>query len=199
MLTRCKAGMVIVTNRVFLRTTSAQYTLLGRLAQYWAKRHGESNTWTDWKDVAELKANMPGVLGPRRVVPSPSTNATIAAPTSRASKSQAPVGLRLPVSQLQGTGQKLPTSSHAKDDFPALGSNGGSKPVAQGRWNSPAGLRAIKRVTATPVSSSGAHSLSSGYFDQPGDSPRGPERQTHDHFPALGDHQAKRVRGKRKK
>jgi hypothetical protein len=189
MLTRCKAGMVIVSNRVFLRTGS-QRTLLGRLAQHWVKRHGESNTWTDWRDIAEMKADMPGAPGRHRAIP-PSANATITEPTSTVT--WAPIGP--PASQLQGTGQKLRKSSSAKEEFPALGNNGPKKPVARGMWNSSAGHSAVKRVTAASVTSGGTHS-SSGYSDRLTDSPNEPERL---HIRSPKHRQGKKVRGQRKK
>ena len=197
MLTRCRAGMIIVTNRVFLRTTSAQYTLLGGLARYWAKRHGESKTWTDWKDVVEQRANMPGVLGPCRIMPSPSAQAVMPPLMTNV-----PNALRSPASQPTWTGQptrtgaQLSQSSHAKDDFPALGHNGDDKQVAQGGWNSPSGVSAIKRFTK----SAGSSRVSSGYLNQRLQSSsaasRAPE-QSHDDFPSLGDRQSgKRLQGR---
>ncbi|KDQ56117.1 hypothetical protein JAAARDRAFT_180297, partial [Jaapia argillacea MUCL 33604] len=59
MLSRCKRGMVIVTNQVFLRT-SGRDTLIGRLASHWEAHRGEHETWADWKHVAEGRAHMPG-------------------------------------------------------------------------------------------------------------------------------------------
>ncbi|KAG2007254.1 hypothetical protein CC2G_014962 [Coprinopsis cinerea AmutBmut pab1-1] len=65
LLTRCKKGMIIVTNRDFLRT-SGYHTLVARLANHWARMFGESRTWVDWRDVSFGSADMPGVLGPNR-------------------------------------------------------------------------------------------------------------------------------------
>jgi len=62
-LTRCKRGMVIVTNRNFLKTS---HTLLGELAYHWETTHGQSKTWIDWRLVAEQKADLPGVRGHHR-------------------------------------------------------------------------------------------------------------------------------------
>ena len=187
MLTRCKSGMVIVTNRVFLRTTGAQFTLLGGLVQYWTARHGESKTWTNWKDVVEAKANMPGVLGPHRVIPSSFASTTITPLTLSASRPQAPIGMRA------GTEPKSVISSHATDDFPVLGVSKSSKPTTtQGRWNSPAGVSAIKRVAASSVPLTSAQSLSSGYTltpPSPAVSPRSLEQKSHGHFPSRGSHQ----------
>jgi hypothetical protein len=157
--------MIVVTNRVFLRTTGAQFTTLGNLAQYWAKHHGESKTWTDWKDVVEQKANMPGVLGPRRVIPKPPPplNAPLVLPNiMNAPRPKAAIGLRLPTSQPGVTVLNPETSSNTKEDFPALGVNEGSKTATRGRWNNTAGIDAVKRVTVTPVPKSSTQSLCSG-------------------------------------
>ncbi|PIL32976.1 hypothetical protein GSI_05094 [Ganoderma sinense ZZ0214-1] len=68
MLTRCQAGMVIVTNRAFL-CGPAQKTLLGKLADHWgslaagARPAGdspESAAWVDAMRVAEGTARLPG-------------------------------------------------------------------------------------------------------------------------------------------
>jgi hypothetical protein len=198
MLTRCRAAMIVVTNRVFLRTTGAQYTLLGGLARYWAKHHGESKTWTDWKDVVEQRANMPGVLSAHRIVAPPSAQAVIPPPIPNL-----PNAIRSPASQPPWTGQPTRTgtplsqSSHANDDFPALGHNGDDKHVARGGWNSPTGVSAIKRFTK----SAGSSSLSSGHpnrrLQSSSAASKGSEQQSHDHFPSLGDHQSgKRLQGR---
>lgn len=66
MLTRCKKGMVIVSNKGFLgKGGSGKSTLLGKLIAYW-QLHYYANTspWIDWRSVAEGKVNLPGVLAP---------------------------------------------------------------------------------------------------------------------------------------
>ncbi|KAH9921369.1 hypothetical protein B0H21DRAFT_659153, partial [Amylocystis lapponica] len=60
MLTRCQRGMVVVTNRNFLRGAGRD-TLLGRLAQHWEDRRGDTITWTDARELADRTADMPGV------------------------------------------------------------------------------------------------------------------------------------------
>ncbi|EGO20328.1 hypothetical protein SERLADRAFT_400575, partial [Serpula lacrymans var. lacrymans S7.9] len=81
MLTRCKAGMVIVTNRMFLRN-EAQETLVGKLARHWENTLGEVKTWTNWRLVAEARASLPGAASTR---PSgiliPKENSSLAQPT----------------------------------------------------------------------------------------------------------------------
>ena len=37
MLTRARRGMFICTNRSFLQSSAAKYTLLGKMAEEWAK------------------------------------------------------------------------------------------------------------------------------------------------------------------
>lgn len=64
MLTRCKKGMIIVTNQRFV-FGSAKKTLLGKLAVYWAKQSPSSGIWTDWRHVSARSANLPGVRAPK--------------------------------------------------------------------------------------------------------------------------------------
>jgi hypothetical protein len=201
MLTRCQAGMVIVTNRVFLRTTGAQFTLLGSLAQYWANRHGDLKTWTDWKEIAELKADMPGVLGPRRVIVSVARDAVIPTAANVHPLKPGPNRSRPSTTQSACKGLKSAKSSPiGMDEFPTLGINGSCKPKAQGRWNSPTGISAVKRVTATSHSSDSKPSSSSSHSTQTQQSFAGvsetPVHQSRDYFPALGSHhQGKKVQG----
>ncbi|KAI0737251.1 hypothetical protein C8Q80DRAFT_1214420 [Daedaleopsis nitida] len=64
MLTRCKAGLVIVTQRAFLHNTAGgKRTLLGKLAEHWEDRVGASVAWADAMDVAGERASLPGVPG----------------------------------------------------------------------------------------------------------------------------------------
>jgi hypothetical protein len=63
MLTRCKAGMIIVTNRRFVRVQARQ-TLVGKLADHWARQAGSEDVlWTDWVRVQEGTVDMPGSPG----------------------------------------------------------------------------------------------------------------------------------------
>ncbi|KAJ3539223.1 hypothetical protein NMY22_g4833 [Coprinellus aureogranulatus] len=59
MLTRCKKGMVIVANRVFLSTTGSA-TLVARFASYWKNSFGHASVWVDWKDIANGSIDAPG-------------------------------------------------------------------------------------------------------------------------------------------
>ncbi|KAI0737257.1 AAA domain-containing protein [Daedaleopsis nitida] len=64
MLTRCKAGLVIVTQRAFLHNpTGGKRTLLGKLAEHWEDRIGASVVWADTMDVAGERASLPGAAG----------------------------------------------------------------------------------------------------------------------------------------
>lgn len=61
MLTRCKAGMVIVANEPFV-TTKARETLLGQMATFWTTSK-KCRDWISWKAVAQATANLPGSIG----------------------------------------------------------------------------------------------------------------------------------------
>lgn len=66
MLTRCKEGMVIVTNKAFMQTRSVQNTLLGELCDFWGELAYDGNgqsVWKNWRTIAEGKCNLPGVKG----------------------------------------------------------------------------------------------------------------------------------------
>ncbi len=73
MLTRCKAGMVIVTKKAFMRRKDVKKTLLGKLVAHWEnlmKNLVDQDAWKDWKLVAERRCNLPGAIGhrtPRRL------------------------------------------------------------------------------------------------------------------------------------
>jgi hypothetical protein len=57
MLTRCKKGMIIVTNKNFLQR-DGRCTLLGRLADAWSS---DPNAWTTRNAVLNGAADLPGV------------------------------------------------------------------------------------------------------------------------------------------
>lgn len=65
MLTRCKTGLVVVTNREFIARGGRQ-TLLGKMAHHWEALAGEGAAWTDWRAVMQETADLPGALGRRR-------------------------------------------------------------------------------------------------------------------------------------
>ena len=70
-LTRCRKGMVVVTNKYFLRGAGSS-TLLGHLCDAWSQ-HGD--TWIDWRTILNDSAVLPGLPVPSkslgRVVPAP--------------------------------------------------------------------------------------------------------------------------------
>lgn len=55
MLTRCKKGMVIVSNKGFMALPQVQETLVGEMAKVWG-----DNAWRDWNDVLNRRASLPG-------------------------------------------------------------------------------------------------------------------------------------------
>jgi hypothetical protein len=56
MLTRCKKGMIIVTNKAFVQRDGRR-TLLGSLATAWSH---DTNAWTTWSAVLNGAADLPG-------------------------------------------------------------------------------------------------------------------------------------------
>ena len=66
MLTRCKAGMVLVTKRAFL-SGPAKSTLLGKLASHWEALAGADAAWVDAMKVADGKASLPDAVCASRV------------------------------------------------------------------------------------------------------------------------------------
>jgi hypothetical protein len=56
MLTRCKKGMVIVTNRNFIQN-GGRNTLLGHLAEHWSY---DPAAWTSWNAVMNKAVDLPG-------------------------------------------------------------------------------------------------------------------------------------------
>lgn len=200
MLTRCKAGMIIVTSRIFLRTTGAQYTLLGELAQRWAQLHGESKTWRDWKEIAEQKVDMPGAPAPRRPT-TPAPNATISLavsgppnrPPTRPPTRVSPATSSSVYPSASGTH----TIAHVPlmhDEFPDLGTGPGPKNMAQGRWGSPTGVSAVKYIAldkpSRPIGGVGLQPPPTTRFRQPtARNPLSPTMYSQDPFPSLSDHQ----------
>ncbi|KAG6824710.1 hypothetical protein H0H92_006077 [Tricholoma furcatifolium] len=64
LLTRCRRGLVIVSSQSFIRD-GGRHTLLGCLERYWLEIPG-SQTWVDWKRVADGIVDLPGAPGPNR-------------------------------------------------------------------------------------------------------------------------------------
>lgn len=190
MLTRCKVGMVIVTNKVFLRTTGAQYTLLGNLAQRWAKSRGEVEMWVDWRQIVEQTADMPGVRG--RLKPQ---QASPIVPFSKAivmsSAAKPPVTSAVICPAMHPPPPKQPTINH----FPTLGPSASSKsPVIA--WNSPTALKAIKNINTSRRMQAASPIPSPAIRIAPFPSARNADKPV-DQFPSLtNDKGEKKVQGK---
>jgi hypothetical protein len=59
-LTRCRKGMIVVTNKCFLRGAGSK-TLLGQLCSTWSQ-HGDA--WIDWKAILNDSVTLPGLPAP---------------------------------------------------------------------------------------------------------------------------------------
>ena len=60
-LTRCRKGMVVVTDKGFLQGKGKK-TLLGKLAHSWSNHHDAC--WNDWNAVLNNSVALPGLLAP---------------------------------------------------------------------------------------------------------------------------------------
>ncbi len=56
-LTRCRKGMVIVTNKGFLQG-SGKSTLLGKLCRFWSLKR---EAWLDWRTMLGTEVELPGI------------------------------------------------------------------------------------------------------------------------------------------
>ena len=135
--------MVIVTNRLFLRTAAAQSTLLGKLARYWESKHGQTKTWIDWKLVAEKKVDMPGAPG---FSPPP-----LSAPIVPRARQELLISDLKPVARyVAPRHNRIDEEPPAESTFPSLQhTTGAARPTALGRWGLSRGLAAVKHVTGS--------------------------------------------------
>lgn len=78
MLTRCKKGMVVVTNSRFFLSAGAE-TLIGKLLCHWKEKQGAYKVWVDWREIVEKNVDLPGCVAPRPL-PSPAPPAPVAIP-----------------------------------------------------------------------------------------------------------------------
>lgn len=62
MLSRCKRGMVLVTQRAFI-DNGGKRTLLGKLVRRWQILEGADGVWVDAMAVAGGRAHLPGAPG----------------------------------------------------------------------------------------------------------------------------------------
>jgi hypothetical protein len=59
-LTRCRKGMVVVTDKRFLQG-AGRHTLLGQLSHFWSQHR---DTWIDWKAILSGPVELPGLPRP---------------------------------------------------------------------------------------------------------------------------------------
>jgi hypothetical protein len=82
-LTRCKKGMVVVTDKAFLQRAGKR-TLLGKLCHTWSRRH--DTCWIGWKAMLNKSVALPGL--PLLPTPLPSRLHDVLMPALLASTSQ---------------------------------------------------------------------------------------------------------------
>ncbi len=101
MLTRCRAGMVIVSNRSFV-SGRGRHTLLGKLVKHWMSLHPRNFVWIDWRRVTEGSVGLPGVPAPHPTRLGAVSNATHShtGQPSRPSPQQVPVLSQPPSEQM---------------------------------------------------------------------------------------------------
>jgi hypothetical protein len=82
-LTRCRKGMVLVTNKCFLQQAGLS-TFLGQFCRTWSQHH---DTWIDWQAMLSNSVALPGLPGPAsssnnftraRTVPAPAPISALA-------------------------------------------------------------------------------------------------------------------------
>jgi hypothetical protein len=83
-LTRCKKGMVVVTDKAFLQRAGKR-TLLGKLCHTWSRRH--NTCWIGWKAMLNNSVALPGLPLPLSSPPPPRLHDMLA-PALLASTSQ---------------------------------------------------------------------------------------------------------------
>jgi hypothetical protein len=127
-LTRCRKGMVVVTDKNFLKGKGKK-TLLGQLCSTWSKHHNDC--WNDWNDVVNNSAPLPGLPAPSSPPKGSSGRATT--PRRKSPSSQARAQART------HNGQVTPSASAAS----VSGSGSG------GRTTKPAVRRDAGRPLAT--------------------------------------------------
>lgn len=58
-LTRCRKGMIVVTNKNFLQDPgSGKPTLLGKLCHFWSQQR---EAWLDWRTMLGVEVDLPGI------------------------------------------------------------------------------------------------------------------------------------------
>ncbi len=66
MLTRCKQGMVIVSQKAFLRMDEVRDTLLGEICSHWETKFGKKKSWIGWNQVLNKTAVLPVKVKPQQ-------------------------------------------------------------------------------------------------------------------------------------
>lgn len=138
-----------MTNRTFLKTTGARYTLLGALSQHWLQCHGKSNTWKDWKEISEKTVDMPGVRSVRRQTISAITGSTtmclspIIQTGSIKQSTQGPPNYPSPAKL---SPHNAGSCEQTINEFPSLLPVNHPKKITQGCWNNPARVSVAKVV-----------------------------------------------------
>ncbi|KAI0365893.1 hypothetical protein BV20DRAFT_1003272 [Pilatotrama ljubarskyi] len=125
MLSRCKAGMVLVTQRAFI-DGGGKNTLLGKLVREWESAPsgaaGEP-VWADAMEVASGRANLPGVPGRQ---PSCASGATASFGGGTPAAGSA-------VGRMINRGPAAPAPSAVGQSGPSGQAGGGGKPSKKGK------------------------------------------------------------------
>jgi hypothetical protein len=127
MLSRCRCGVVIVTNKVFLQQPFSQDTLVAKLSQHVGKRIGRL-AWTSWKDVAQHEANLPGASG--------STDVRL--------NVLSPAADMKPSTLMSNTGGSDTLHAPPMSSFPPFVSPVPSQHQLSGRWSVPKDVATVK-------------------------------------------------------
>ncbi|KAG6918475.1 hypothetical protein DXG01_014102 [Tephrocybe rancida] len=114
LLTRCRKGLVIVSNRSFIGG-GGYNTLLGRLERHWTQIQGQSGTWVDWRAVSDGTADLPSAPGPNRLRAIPVSHRV---PGARASSSSIVVK-KFDVKSLFKNREPIPDIRTAEQKSPA--------------------------------------------------------------------------------
>ncbi|KAF7979746.1 hypothetical protein HWV62_39319 [Athelia sp. TMB] len=133
--------------------------MLGSLAQHWAYNRGESRMWTDWKNIVDQTADMPGVPGPRKATQSSlairaatPSEVKVTANPSPIVPSFRPVHQDRLVNNPPSSPVRQTSLPPSPDPFPILGRASGLQKNAPAAWNSPSALKNVKRADVGPRS-----------------------------------------------
>ena len=130
-LTRCRKGMVAVTDKSFLQGRGKN-TLLGQLCSAWSKHHDAC--WNDWNAVLNNSVALPGLL----------------APSSRS------IGSRNPSGRETTQQRNPPSRARARTQSTSAGSASGSASVIGSGGSTK--TAAVRRDPPRPLASAPNHS-----------------------------------------